>query len=85
MEHLLTIKRNGSNPSRNKKQLSEAFRKALLKAPTDEVTTKTFTDGKERHWCSKCNGGEGRWSFHKESEHSESHDKAYEKYKELMG
>ena len=67
---------NGGNGGKSK-PMTDAFRQALQKAPTDGVTTKTFTDGKERHWCSICSGGQGRWSFHKESDHSEKHDKAY--------
>ena len=76
-----TQPRPTNNPKRSK-PLTEAFRQALQKAPTDGVTTKTFSDGKERHWCSKCSGGQGHWSFHKESDHNERHDKAYESYKE---
>ena len=71
---------NGKGNQKNQK-VNAAFRQALLKAPSDDITTKTFSDNKERHWCKKCNGGQGRWAFHKESDHSEYHDKAYEKYK----
>ena len=72
---------NGGNGGKSK-PMTDAFRQALQKAPTDGVTTKTFSDGKERHWCSKCSGGQGRWSFHKESDHTEKHDKAYAAFKE---
>ena len=41
-------------------------------AMKSEGTWNKLSATKERHWCSKCSGGQGHWSFHKESDHSEN-------------
>lgn len=75
---------NNTNQGSQKQQkkLTPEFRQSLLCPPAEGAsTTKTFSDGKERHYCGKCNGGQGRWVFHEEKDHSEKHDKAYEQWK----
>ena len=39
-------------------------------APKDGEPHKRTIEGKERHWCQKCNGGKGRWTLnHNTSQH----------------